>query len=357
MTGMVISGKTAIPVRNLWLLMLYASKLYASNESIRGAGAEQRPDELPDLVAHILAHAVQHRLKRNLSRSYVRRHKPLTRVRGRIDILTTETRQLLAQGRVSCRYNELSVDNPRNRLIRAGLVAAGSLVTNEALAHRCRQFAGVLGQLGVQTAGTDSLSAASIQLGRNEVADVDAVNAARLLLTMDIPNEETGTRHRLAAGRDAAELRRLYESAVRGLLRVALPPPWRVRGESKHYWPVGEHSPGVLALLPVMRTDTIVETPQRRIVIETKFADALVPSQYGNLKLSPKHVFQLYGYVQSQDSGDPLSATAEGVLLYPTVGQHLDEYAVIGSHRYRFLTVDLSRPAQSIREQILAVAD
>ena len=64
MTGSVISGKTAIPVRNLWLLMLYASQLYASSAAIRGAGAEDRPDDLPDLVAEILAHAVEHRLTR-----------------------------------------------------------------------------------------------------------------------------------------------------------------------------------------------------------------------------------------------------------------------------------------------------
>jgi 5-methylcytosine-specific restriction enzyme subunit McrC len=69
---------------------------------------------------------------------------------------------------------------------------------------------------------------------------------------------------------------------------------------------------------------------------------------------SPKHVFQLYGYVQSQDGRDLLSDSAEGVLLYPVVGEHIDEFAIIGSHRYRFLTVNLAGSAQSIREQILA---
>lgn len=72
---------------------------------------------------------------------------------------------------------------------------------------------------------------------------------------------------------------------------------------------------------------------------------------------SPKYVFQLYGYVQSQEGRDLLSGTAEGVLLYPVVGEHIDEFAVIGSHRYRFLTVDLSGGARSIREQILAVVN
>jgi 5-methylcytosine-specific restriction enzyme subunit McrC len=357
LTGSVISGRTAIPVRNLWLLMLYASKLYASNEAIRGAGAEQRPDDLPDLVAEILADAVEHRLKRNLSQEYVRRHEPLTRVRGRIDILQTETRQLLAQGRVSCRYTELSADSPRNRIILAGLVTAGSLAHNAQLAHRCRQMAGVMRQLGVRAMRIRNSDAQGIQLGRNDLADVDAVNAARLLLMLDIPNEESGTRHRLVPGREAAELRRIYEAAVRGLLRVALPEPWRIRGGTKHHWPVSACSIGAVALLPEMRTDTILETPERRIIIETKFADALTPSQFGAPKLSPKHVFQLYGYVQSQETADSLSGSAEGVLLYPVVGQHVDEFALIGSHKYRFLTVDLSASAQSIREQILAVVE
>lgn len=357
MTGSVISGKTAIPVRNLWLLMLYASKLYASNDAIRGAGAEQRPDELPDLVAEILAHAVEHRLKRTLSHEYVRRHEPLTRVRGRIDILQTETRQLLSQGRISCRYTELAVDNPRNRLILAGLTTGGSLARTAQLAHRCRQLAGLMRQLGVRQTPSTNSAAQGIHLGRNDLADTDAVNAARLLLMMDIPTEETGSRHRLAAGREAEELRRIYEAAVGGLLRVALPAPWRVRGGAQHRWPVGEHSASARALMPIMRTDIIAETPHRRIIIETKFADALTSSQFGDPKLSPKHVFQLYAYVQSQDGRDPLSVSAEGALLYPVVGQPIDEYVVIGSHRYRFLTVDLSGSAQSIREQILAVVD
>jgi len=110
-------------------------------------------------------------------------------------------------------------------------------------------------------------------------------------------------------------------------------------------------------LLPVMQTDTSVETPDRRIIIETKFAHALTPNQFGTSKLSPKYVFQLYGYVQSQEGRDLLSGTAAGVLLYPVVGEGIDDFAVIGSHRYRFLTVDLSASARSIREKILAVVE
>ena len=356
MTGVVVSGKTEIPVRNLWLLMLYASELYTDNAEIRGAGAEERPDELPDLVAEILARAVEHRLQRTLSRAYVARHQPLTRVRGRIDVLQTESAQLLSRGQIACRYSELSVDNTVNRLIYAGLIVAGATARNHDRAHRCRQLAGMLRLQGVTPTLFSRSDADAITLGRNQIADLHSVNAARLLLRMNIPIEASGSAHRMSPLRDAAAIRRLYEAAVRGFYRATLSPPWRVHpGETVHTWPLDEHSAGALAVLPVMRTDTILERPVRRIIVETKFADALKPNQFGTPKLSRNHIFQLYAYVQSQHDRDDLAATAEGVLLYPVVGGQLDEFVVINGHRYRFLTVDLAADARTIRGRLVSV--
>lgn len=356
MTGVVVSGKTEIPVRNLWLLMLYASQLFADHPGIRAAGAEARPDELPDLVAEILAGAVERRLQRSLSRAYIARNQPLTRVRGRIDVLKTESAQLLSRGEVACRYTDLAVDNPVNRLICAGLIIAGTVTQDGDLAHRCRQLAGMLRLQGVTPKRLGRADADAITLGRNQIADLDSVNAARLLLRMNIPNEDDGIAQRMSPRRDVADIRRLYEAAVRGFYQATLPPPWRVHaGETRHNWPLQEHSPGALAILPVMRTDTILERPDQRIIVETKFADALKPNQYGKPKLSRNHLFQLYAYVQSQHDRDGLSTTTEGVLLYPVVDGEVDEYVVINGHRYRFVTVDLAAPATTIRNRLLSI--
>jgi 5-methylcytosine-specific restriction enzyme subunit McrC len=106
-----------------------------------------------------------------------------------------------------------------------------------------------------------------------------------------------------------------------------------------------------------MKTDTLLRTTTRRIIVETKFADALKPNQYGLPRLSRDHIFQLYAYVQSQHGSDYLSLTTEGVLLYPVVGQHLDESATIQGHHYRFLTVDLATDAAGIRAALMSVVD
>ena len=137
-----------IPVRNLWLLMLYASDLFRSRGK-GSAGREENPDDLPDLVAEILAHTVEERQRRQLSLGYRTREAALSRVRGRIDMLSTERRQLLSRGLVACRFDELTIDTPRNRFVRAALDAISRLVRKPALAHRCRKLARDMEAMGV----------------------------------------------------------------------------------------------------------------------------------------------------------------------------------------------------------------
>jgi 5-methylcytosine-specific restriction enzyme subunit McrC len=116
-----------IPVRNLWLLMLYASDLFRTR-GIGNVGLEDNPDDLPDLVAEILAHAVEVRQRRRLNLGYRSRDAVLNRVRGRIDVLNTERHRLLDRGLVACRFDELTIDTPRNRFVRAALETISRIV-------------------------------------------------------------------------------------------------------------------------------------------------------------------------------------------------------------------------------------
>ncbi len=88
-----------IPVRNIWLLFLYASDL-ARFYGRHDAAVEEAPD-FPALVARLLCYAVDRRLRRNLSRGYHQEAAILSRVRGRIDILTTCAGSLLSKGTVA----------------------------------------------------------------------------------------------------------------------------------------------------------------------------------------------------------------------------------------------------------------
>ncbi len=357
-SGVIVSGSTKIPVRNLWLLMLYASRLYQRDKLLRESGVDENPDDLFDVIAEILVVAVERRLQRSLGRQYRELAATLTRVRGQIDLLATESKRLLARGRVACRFDELSVDTQCNRVLRTALSVAARDVGDHILERRARRLVELLTQYGVSSQPVSVREAAILRLGRNEQADVEAVDAARLLLEMSIPAEAAGKSTNREPEREAAEIRRLYEAAVRGFYKAALPSGWSVApGEVHHHWPITAATRGLQNVLPIMKTDTLLESSNRRIIVETKFADALKPNQYGLPKLSRDHIFQLYAYVQSQHGRDQLSLDTEGALLYPVVRQHLSESATIQGHRYRFLTVDLAGDASDIRAELMNVLD
>lgn len=120
-----------IPVRNVWFLFLYAHDL-ARFQGRFDAEVEDSPD-FKCLIARLLCHVVEIRLRRNLSYGYRPRAETLKRVRGRIDLLKTMSRDLFRRGEVACRFEELTIDTKRNRFVRAALAALGKSIDDQAL--------------------------------------------------------------------------------------------------------------------------------------------------------------------------------------------------------------------------------
>ena len=345
-----------IPVRNLWLLMLYASDLFR----MRGRddlAYEDNPDELPDLVAEILAHAVEARQRRQLSLGYRRRNAVVSRVRGRIDVLETERRQLLSRGRVACSFDELTIDTPRNRFVRAALEKISRLATLGDTAHRCRKLAHQFKTMGVGGLPPSPAEMRSDRFGRHDAGDRFMVAAARLAFELALPTELSGTNVLPLPDREERWVRLLFERAVGGFYEVTLGSRgWRVSTGGWLDWQIDRRTPDIDRILPRMRTDIVLEhgPSHRRIVIDTKFTSILTHGWYRDETLRSGHLFQIYAYLRSQvGRGDRIADRAEGLLLYPSVGGSLDETAVIQGHPIRFSTVDLAASSETIRQQLL----
>ena len=343
-----------IPVRNLWLLMLYASDL----TRVKGAFdaiTEDDIDDLPDLVARLLANSVEHRLRQNLTRGYRHREMVLARVRGRIDILTTEARQLLSRGEVFCRFDELTSDTPRNRLVRAALDLMVRLVRSDELRQRCRASTSSLAKVGVGSGKPSRAELALDQIGRNDSSDRFMVALARLAFDLALPTEDAGSTALVAPDREEVWVRRLFEKAVLGFARVELEPlGWSVRGGIPLNWQVSSESEGIAAILPRMVTDIVLDPPDggRRVVIDTKFSSILTMGRFDNASLKSGYLFQMYAYVRSQEGRDALWDRATGLFLHPAIEGALQEHVVIQNHAISFATVDLSGPAKVIRSEL-----
>ena len=348
-----------IPVRNLWLLMFYASDLWRHRGAV-SAAVEDAPDDLPDLVAELLAYAVEKRLRRLLSRGYRRRTAALPRVRGRIDVLATERRQLLSRGLVACRFEEMVVDTPRNRFIRAACERIAGLVTTSDLRNRCLRAAYAMRAMGVSAEAPTKRQMSTDTIGRHEADDRQMVSAAVLALDLTMPMESSGAELLPLAEREETWVRRLFEHAVRGFYEVTLEPAgWSV-GSRKLGWRIEEATPRARSILPRMQTDVTLEhgRDQRRIVVDTKFTGILTQGQFGQDTLRSGYLYQIYAYVFSQLGPEDTPAwTEEAILLHPAIGERVNESVVIQGCRFRFVTVDLAGSSSDIRGQLLRLIE
>jgi 5-methylcytosine-specific restriction enzyme subunit McrC len=349
-----------IPVRNLWLLMLYASDLFR----MRGTGdvgLEENPDELPDLLAEILARAVEVRQRHHLSLGYRPLEAVLSRVRGRIDVLTTERRQLLSRGRVACKFDEFTIDTPRNRFVRAALEAISRIVQRHDLAHRCRKLASDMKAMGVSGNPPTRAQLSADRFGRHDSDDRFMVAAAKLAFDLTLPTEVSGKNVLALPDREERWVRRLYEKAVGGFYDVVLSPKgWQVTCGSMLAWQIERRTTGIDKIMPMMRTDVVLDhyPSGRRIVIDTKFNSVLTSGWHREETLRSGYLYQIYTYLRSQvGCGDSMANRAEGSLLHPSVGRMLDETVVIQGHSIRFVTVDLTAPAREIRSQLLRMCE
>ena len=348
---------TLIPLRNIWLLFLYAADLV----QFKGRFDQQveTARDLPDLVARLLTHAVEERLRRNLTRGYRPKAATLSRVRGRIDMLETSTRQWMDRGRIACRFEEHTMDTPRNRLVGAALERLASRVADDLVVHRCRQLAGDFSRMGVAGVHPSRAELASDQIGRNETSDRFMTTLARMVFDTIIPTQEAGDVSGTLSDSNDTLIRRLFERAVGNALRLELQPMgWSVARGRRLSWPVETASPGIDAILPSMQTDIEMNhvASRRRIVIDTKFTAIFTASTYRDQILKSGYLYQLYTYLRSQErSDDTISLTAEGMLLHPQTGGAVDEAMTIQGHEMRFKTIDLTGDPSEFESSLRAL--
>ncbi len=341
-----------IPVRNVWFLFLYAYDLAQFSGRFE-AEIEDSPD-FKSLVARLLCHVVEMRLRRNLSFGYRWREDTLKRVRGRIDILKTHSHDLIHRGEIACRFEELTIDTPRNRLLRAALSMLGRQLDDQVLARRSKTLANALGRAGVSRTMPSRAEMASDQIGRHEADDRLIVSLARAVFELVLPTEIEGRRSLLKAQRENTEFRRLFERTVGNFFAAELSREegWHVYPGKQFHWPISTASSGIRMYLPMMVTDIILENEleNRRIIIDTKFTDILTKSQFGDgQRFKTGHIYQLYSYLRSQEcNDDPRSLSSEGMLLYPAIGINVDETAEIQGHLIRFATIDLALPTNQV---------
>jgi len=320
--------------------------------------AETSPDLL-GLLASILASATRALLRRQLGRSFATRSQTIRGIRGRIDLAESLKRLTFQRGAAHCSFSELSVDTPKNRVLRATLHRLASdprlchtVPKAEAdMRHELRTLVRALQSVSLVPISSTDFS--RLQLGRNDRDYALPLAICALVHRLEMPTEAAGDHVMVALLRDEITFHQLFERFVRNFCHFHFP-ECDVRPESLT-WPDELEC----ELVPAMRTDmtiTLKNPPHHRLVIDTKYyASALSTSLYGAERFRSGNLYQLYAYLRTQEHRGAPHRSAAGMLLYPTTDRELEETMFIQGHRIRVASLNLSARWEMIEASLISL--
>ena len=338
-----------IPIQNLYYLLCYAWNRLPEQQELLAAEAEtfHRPLEL---LAHVLLRGTRRLLRQGLAVAYAEREEELAELRGRVQLAPSLSRNLLRRGRALCIYDELGFQTPFNQLLLGTLQQLGrSRALPSALRHELkltqRRF-----PVGLLPLPLSPELLRTVHRLRPTGLQGFLLNVCELVYHSALPEPNAAGRLRFRDfRRDEQLMARLFEQFVRNFYRSEQQ-KFHVSSETIH-WQVTTTTPEALNLLPAMITDTTLEAPDRKIILDTKYYKAALRLRYDQQKLISPHLYQLYAYLQNQPTAP--GQALEGVLLYPAAEQALDVRYTLGGYPVRIVTLDLAQPWQNIAAALL----
>jgi 5-methylcytosine-specific restriction enzyme subunit McrC len=340
-----------VPLATLYYLLCYAWQRIPAPAVLQAT--EATPFHRPlELLTQMLLHATRELLRTGLPRSFQTQEAELRDLRGRIELAPSLGRGLLPQGRAVCTYDELSPNQPLYQLV-AGTLAALASHRAVPLALR-RELGHVRRRLPAEVVPLAPTAAIFIKLRRQRPASQEAflLHLCELIYETALPEPtEEGRGRFVDFRRDERLMARLFEQAVRNFYRREQR-QYRVFAETIA-WQASAIQPQDMALLPSMLTDTTLENPARKIILDTKYYAAALRPRYDQQRLISPHLYQLYAYLQNVRPA--ANQHLEGILLYPAATAAIDVRYTLGGHPVRIVTLDLHQPWPGIAADLLAL--
>ena len=312
-------------------------------------------DQIHDLLGKVLAEGTFQLLKRGLDRGYVEIREDLPGVRGKIDVSAMAKRALRARGRAACIFEELSHDIPHNRILKSTL---GNLLKLKGLDKRIRTDVRTAYQRleGVSIIRVDRQAFRKVQLDKNRRVYRLLMSVCELIHEELLVDEETGESHFHDFRKDEHQMWAVFENFVQEFYSREQSHYSVNKGGRRIKWfePEGA-TDSDLKKIPKMEADVLLDSDDRRIILDTKFYANALGSWKGIDKLNSPNLYQLLAYLRNRDRSIPDGPKHDGILLYPVVENPIAVDVSLEGFRIQARGIDLAQDWQRIHEDMLGV--
>lgn len=336
----------AIPIRNIFYMLAYAFKeLRGSNY---GHVATEDFDGVHDLFAEVLHTGIASLLKQGLHREYVPRHQTLATLRGKLDVNGTIGERMAQRASMACEFDELSVDNTFNRILKStSVLLMGSSDVSKPRKAALRKLMPFFD--GVHGVDLKSLKWGQLCYDRNSRAYQMLHTICYFIVADKLPTTEAGGS--LATQFTDSNMALLFQRFIMAYYRRWHP---ELKARAKMIdWNI---SKGVSqsSMLPTMNTDVTLSFPDgRTLIIDAKYYSRTLQEHYGRLSIHSANIYQIHTYVTNEDKAH--TGSVDGMLLYAMTtayGKLSERMTLADGNIIMFRTLDLSQDFESIKRQL-----
>ena len=294
--------------------------------------ATQRHDLL-EIVIRLFTDRALGAVRRGLPRHYLEAAEDLMLLRGRLDTTRQVTHLAVRSDLLACRFDELSVDTPLNRVLKAAVAKLTGVTRSAATSRR---LAELRARFEFVADPPDPLRD-TVRLDRTNRSFHELYRLARLLLREEWQSTAAGRTRGFAL---LFAMNDLFEEFVGRSVRRAVA-PWRVHLQHRRLHAIDSANRALFALRP----DIVVETPDGPVIMDTKWKQ--LDRREETLGVDQSDVYQMLAYAHAYDAN-------RLVLMYPWHAA-LGMPGVIRAWRIRgtartldVATVDVGRPGTAI---------
>lgn len=341
-----MNNSSKIPIKNIYYMLSYAFTTLDRSYDEDIAGEEF--ENIHNLFAAILSKGISHQLKQGLYREYINREEQTVSVHGKINAIKTMRNQYEHKKLVSCEFDELSVNNIYNSVIKttAWLLIRHRDVKSE-YKDTLRKEMSYFHE--IEYVDPIMIDWSKFSFHRNNQTYKMLLGISQMVLEGMLLTTDDGS-YRLAQFVDEQRMCRLYEKFILEYYRKEIP---AIRAESSQIqWALDD---GNKALLPMMQSDIMLSYKNDILIIDAKYYTNNMNSHYDNYTIHNANLNQIFTYVKNkQAEPQQIHSRVAGMLLYAQTTNEIQpngEYSMSGNKIY-VQTLDLNCEFKSVAKQL-----
>lgn len=336
-----------ILIRNVYYMLSYAFQVLRRNnyEDI----AKEEFERIQDLFAEILYRGISNQLKQGLYKEYIPINESRSVLKGKLDISGTINNRISRNQSVSCDFDELSVNNIYNQIIKttAVLLIAEPTVARE----RKAELRSIMPFFdGVDTIELRSIRWKALSFQRNNRSYEMLVNICYFVIDGMMMTTESGE-FRMMTFSDE-HMNRLFEHFVLEYYRKEYDGQISANASVVDWVIDNEKTAKGLQFMPKMQTDIMLKRGDRTLIIDTKYYGNMMQTHFDKKTIHQANMYQIMAYVSNEDKFN--TGNVSGMLLYAKTQENIapDLDVTIKCNRFLVKTLDLNTPFEGIRKQL-----